>query len=122
MANKKLGYFILLTLLLVLPTFLTLVSAVEVSEASWPDWGGFEKVCRYLFGPDVSVGNDALSAAIITIALWILVFVTFSDIISTFSTFSKPISWIIGGLIAIIAANLGWSLKFLAWLTGAFAV
>lgn len=52
------------------------------------------------------------SAAIIVICIWFLIFFTFGDIISAFSTFSQPISWIIGFLVSVIAANL----KAVVWI------
>ncbi len=52
------------------------------------------------------------SAAIIMIGIWLLFFLTFSDIATLFSTFNRYISWVIGFVLAVIATNL----KAIAWL------
>lgn len=50
--------------------------------------------------------TSAIGAVIIAIAVWFLIFFTFGDIIATFSTFNKSISWAIAFLLAVISANL----------------
>ncbi len=49
--------------------------------------------------------TNETSALIIIIGIWVLLFLSFGDILSLFGTFSPAISWIIGGVLAIIAAN-----------------
>ena len=46
------------------------------------------------------------SAVVVVLLIWLMLFVTFGDIFSQFSTFSKPVSWVVGFAIATIAANL----------------
>lgn len=65
------------------------------------------------------VGNT--STVIITIATFILLFVTFGDIIRTFSTFSEPVSWVSAFMISIIAANLKGIVVILGFFIGIFA-
>lgn len=87
----------------------------------WESLGSFGIIARYLFGPVTTVTNDALSAVIITIAIWVLLMITFGDIISSFSTFSGWVSWSIAVLIGIVAANLNWITAIIAWAVGIFA-
>jgi hypothetical protein len=47
------------------------------------------------------------SSVIVTIALWILFFLTFADIISSFSTFQKNLSYAIAFILTILIANFG---------------
>jgi hypothetical protein len=55
----------------------------------------------------VSSQLDKIGSFIVTIALWLLFFLTFSDIIATFSSFSKQLSYGISFLIMIIISNFG---------------
>lgn len=70
----------------------------------------------YIFGKiptgirDVAA-ND-ISAIIVIVGMWLLFFITFGDILSMFSTFSKPVAWAAAFLIALVAANL----KFISWI------
>lgn len=99
-----------------------------IAEGSWPEtWrflgeGMFAKVFLYIFGvPISSEAINSASAGIITISVWLLLFITFSDIIASFTSFSKLVAWGIGFLLAVIAANLGFIVKTVTVLTGAFA-
>jgi uncharacterized protein HemY len=86
----------------------------------------------YVFG---SVPNsmsyfalNQIGAVIIVIAIWVLIFVTFSDIFASFSTFSTEVSWIIGGALALISANLKFNAYIISFISiifsglGAFAI
>lgn len=78
----------------------------------------------YIFGAPISAASFGISdasSAIITIAAWLLLFVTFSDIIATFSSFTKWIAWVMGLLIAVIAANFGFVVSIMAWATAIFS-
>ncbi|MBU0906832.1 MAG: hypothetical protein KKD18_01290 [Nanoarchaeota archaeon] len=66
-----------------------------------------------------SVGQT--SAIVVTIAVFLLIFVTFADIIDTFGTFSSPVAWFVGFLIAAIAANLKGIVVVVGAMTGIFA-
>jgi len=82
------------------------------------------KVLNYIFGgiPTflvTSVGQN--SAMVITIAMFLLIFVTFGDIIETFGTFDRNVSWITAFLIAIVAANLKGIVVVIGAVTGIFA-
>lgn len=82
----------------------------------------FNKVGRYIFGsPPTDVVQDLTSALIITIAVWLLIVVTFGDIIANFSSFSATTSWVIAICIGIIAANLGAVTGTITTMTGWFA-
>ncbi|MEK6913707.1 MAG: hypothetical protein AABW47_03495 [Nanoarchaeota archaeon] len=105
---------------------------VTVKEGTWEEtWsflsgrGMFVRVFMWIFGAPVNYSAESkvslASAGIITIAVWLLLFITFSDILVTFSTFSKGVSWGIGFLITLIAANLGFVIKTVVILTGAFS-
>ena len=50
--------------------------------------------------------SNPISAAIIVIGVWVLLFLTFGDIISVFGTFSQPVSWVVALVLAVLAANL----------------
>ena len=76
----------------------------------------FGKVPLFLI--NVSGGTGA---AIIVIAMWLLIWFTFGDIIASFSTFSNWVSWASACLIAIIAANLKGIVYILAFVIGIFA-
>jgi hypothetical protein len=105
--------------------------AVNIVAGSWAETWPFLKgtngwlviALTYIFGNPITdtATINAISAGIITIAVWILLFVTFSDIIASFSTFHKGVSWIIGFIIALIGANLGFVVKMTAWFIGLFA-
>jgi len=96
-----------------------------IEPGSWFEILGtkaFANVLRYIFGePLYYTGINAISAGIVTIAIWLLLFLTFSDIIATFTTFSKWVSWSVGFLIAVIAANIGLVIKIATVLTGIFS-
>lgn len=49
----------------------------------------------------------SLQMLIIILALWVLFFVAFSDIIATSSSFSNPVSWIIGLCMTVMLGALG---------------
>jgi len=114
---KKLMVGILLTSMIILP--------MVVAAGDWSAITGnnvFGDILKYIFGEPVTYQNiNNVSAGIITIAVWLLIMITFADIIANFSTFSKPVSWGTGILIGIIAANLGWTTAFFAMMTGIFA-
>jgi len=66
------------------------------------------------------VAND-ISVIIIVVAVFFLIFVTFGDVIATFGTFNEWVAWTIGFLIALIAANLNFSVFLLAFFVGIFS-
>ena len=50
----------------------------------------------------------AATIVVIFFLIWLILFVTFSDILASFGAFSNvAIGWIVGGAITIIAANIG---------------
>jgi hypothetical protein len=105
------------------------VASVSIVQGSWAEtWeflgsnGVFAQIFMYIFGAPISAeAINVVSAGIITIAVWLLIFITFSDIIASFSSFNKGVAWGIGFLISVIAANLGFVVKMTAWFIGAFA-
>jgi len=103
----------------------------EIIRAKWSYEGKSDSLFGILLG--VIFGNPIIittagastniySGMVVVIAVWLLLFVTFSDIISTFSTFNKGVSWITGFLIAIIAAQMNLLIGAVKWSAGAFAV
>lgn len=100
------------------------VAGFASAATGWEEWGAAGNFMRYIFGevsPTVQgLAGSALSAIIITIAVWLLIMITFGDIIMTFSTFSTWVSWGAAVLMGIIAANLGISTAIIAWFTGLF--
>lgn len=90
----------------------------EVLGSNW-NW------LTYFFGPVPSwlsfLGVSDISAFIITIAMFILLWVTFGDIIESFSTFSSPVAWVSSLMIAIIAANLKFVVATLSLFVGIFS-
>lgn len=79
---------------------------------------------KYIFGGVpvwLSAQTSHNNAAIIVFAVFILMMVTFADIINMFSTFSKGTSWIAAIAIAIIAANLKAVATLLAVFIGIFS-
>jgi hypothetical protein len=86
----------------------------------------FAVILRGIFGRPVKIQSEtaqttALSAIVLTICVWLLVLLTFSNILSSFSSFSKGISWGIAAVFATIMAQFNWQMKamlFLARFTG----
>jgi len=112
-----------------------------VQTDTWKNWSrdfsvdttveGFDKYfgrafswMTYTFGgiPAWLVGSVGQNSAIvITLFTWLLLFVTFGDILAAFSTFSKPASWVIAFAIAVIVANLKAIVVVLGVFIGFFA-
>ena len=89
---KKLSVYSIFLVLLLIPLMSVLVLAADTVTSGWEILGSFGTILTYIFGQPVSsdmTNGNAISAIIITIALWILVAVTFGDIIATFTTFSR---------------------------------
>lgn len=133
MNTKRVFTLLILTIFIInlVPSF---VSAIEpkpgaptISAQEWnsamPNAPGLATAFRYIFGKVAAPSNvtDPWAAAIITIAVWLLIFITFADIIDTFSTFSKGVSWGVGFLIALIVANFGGMVGFISWITVLFS-
>jgi len=79
----------------------------------------------YIFGPIPNylqeVTTNKFGPLIIVFAVWFLIFLTFADVIATFGTFSKEVSWGVGALITIIAANLKGTVYITLLFTTVFA-
>ncbi len=69
----------------------------------------------------ISEGSKGMSALIVIICMWLMMILIFGDIFRNFSSLSDNISWIIGLLLAIAAANLQMLQKFAATATALFA-
>jgi hypothetical protein len=83
----------------------------------------FPTIFRWIFGQPYKIeGVEDVSVLILTIAIWLLVFLTFADIISTFSSFKKWISWTIGFLIAIMMAQFNFQIRFILFLSKVFTM
>lgn len=97
----------------------------------------FAGISYFIFGVhDIDDPNDSFAQSygltsifIMFFLIWLILFVTFSDIISVFGAFShRAIGWIVGFAITVIAANMKlvqliaiWGIKITS-LFGAFAV
>lgn len=90
----------------------------SVGKSSW-NW------LTYIFGGVPTwLSNYNVSptgAIIITIAIFFLIFITFGDVIQNFSTFSPPVAWITAFLMAIVAANLKFTVSVMSVAIGIFA-
>jgi hypothetical protein len=102
----------------------------EIIKAKWSYNGKqdstFGTILGIIFGDPVIVltqgaATNVYSGMVIVIAVWILLFVTFSDIIGTFSTFNKGVSWVIGFLIATISAQMNFLISVVSFLAKTFA-
>ncbi len=76
----------------------------------------FAVILRGIFGRPVKIQSEtaqttALSAIVLTICVWLLVLLTFSNILGSFSSFSKGISWGIAAVFATIMAQFNWQMK-----------
>jgi hypothetical protein len=67
--------------------------------------------------PDLLVQESGAGGAVVIIlALFVMLLVTFGDIISTFGLFSSPsVAWVIGAALAIVAANLKGIMYLAVW-------
>ncbi len=91
---------------------LNFVSAASLGESlsnatSWV-WEAGKSGLVYIFGevPDQLVSEyGSTSASIVIFCIWGLIFITFADVISTFSSFGKGTSIIVAFFVAVIAAN-----------------
>lgn len=122
MGGKKLAVLSVL-LLLVLPVMLASL-VLAANNISWGDLGGpgVIKFLQYIFGSiPTGITDNAISAAVVTIAVWLMVVFTFGDIFANFTTFSKPVAWIVGLLVGIIAANINLNVVIIAGLVSMLA-
>jgi len=62
------------------------------------------------------------SALIITVSMFLLLFITFGDIIATFGTFNQWVGWLAGFLMAVIAANLQFVISIITFFVGILSV
>ncbi len=77
-------------------------------------------VLQGLFGdPVILPGSTSshISAIVLTLCAWLLVFLTFSDVIRTFSSFTPGISLGIGFILATILAQFNWQVSLIIWLS-----
>ena len=101
---------------------ISITSLLGFVSADWTDsMGSFGYIPHYIFGQPTDAGPNDISNMIITVAIWLLIVITFGDIISTFSSFSKGVSWSVAVLVAIIASNMGIMTGIIALLTSIFA-
>ncbi len=95
---------------------------IDTSTKGFDDlWGKGFVWLNYLFGGIPAWMVDRLggmSSSIIVIATFLLMFVTFGDIVSSFSTFSERVSWFAAFLISIIAVNLKVAVYILSFFVG----
>jgi hypothetical protein len=81
-------------------------------------------VLNYIFGgiPNFLIGAvGQTSALVITLCAFVLIFLTFGDVIEVFGSFSRPVAWASAFLIAVIAANLKGIVVLVGAAVGLFA-
>ncbi len=66
--------------------------------------------------------ENAMSAAIIVIALWFILFLIFADMLRLFGNFSSAINWLVAGLLVLIGANLSILSSVVVYFLSVFAV
>jgi hypothetical protein len=102
----------------------------EIIKAKWVYNGkqdsNFGIILGLIFGDPIIIttkgsATNIYSGIVVIIAVWILLFVTFSDIIKTFSTFNKGVSWVSGFLIATISAQMNFLVSLVSFLAKTFA-
>jgi len=72
-------------------------------------WGERAKVLDYTFGgiPNYLLASTSpTGSAIIMIGLWLILLLTFGDILTMFGFYNKTIAWVIAIVLTIVAANL----------------
>jgi len=97
-------------------------STVGLGEILGTPWG----IMTYIVGgvPQflLDSGVSDISAVVITFSIFLMIFLTFGDIMYTFGTFNKAISWIVAFLLSIIIANLKGVVVLIAFFTGILGV
>jgi len=99
------------------------ISLKESLGAEGTAWGSLTVVLGYIFGgvptglKDIAGG---VSAAIVILALWGIMFLMFGDIIKNFSSFSREVAWIIAFLLAVVGANFKMVTFICSFLTAIF--
>ena len=72
-------------------------------------WGERAGFLDYIFG-GIPGGIDSLvspkTIPFLVIGVWLLIFLTFGDILSVFGFYTKPIAWLIALILAVLVANL----------------
>ena len=85
---------------------------------------------KFIFGIDEttisqatggSISLTTYAATVVFMLTWLIIFVTFGDIINSFSSFDPTVSWLIAFCIATIAAMTGGINSAIVSLTGWFA-
>jgi hypothetical protein len=95
-------------------------------DLSWMN-GLSSGIGQYVFGIQESytfAGTDLTPYAFIVIFLmiWLIIFVTFGDILETFSMFNPAISWLIAFCLAVIGGMTGVYGNYVAWATRGFVL
>ncbi len=125
--NVKTGIFLIIGLLMITAIFGAPL-AEEYSQVKFLETIS-EKIARFIFGiqPDTiqDIGGEntltPYAATIVYLLIWLIIFVTFGDIISSFSSFSPGVSWTIAFCIATISAFTGGINNSIVEITGVFA-
>ncbi|MBI5148462.1 hypothetical protein HZA33_02165 [Candidatus Pacearchaeota archaeon] len=118
--NKKTLILIFLFLLVSQTTLIfaaTTLFPTDYSKALFGGEGILGNITKYVFGYEG--GN--IREGIVIMAVWLIIFVAVSDMVSLFATFSSTVSWLIGFGLAVIAANTGFISGLALWAFGAAA-
>lgn len=130
--RKALTSTTIIFLLLGLLILLLILAYLPIEHDFWifKGWDAQIKIIgKYLFGVEeekltqvAGEGTLRLEAVIITaIMLWLIIFLIFGDILSTFSPLNTTASWIIAFALGVIAALTGGISSGVGWLVKTFA-
>jgi len=97
-------------------------SATSFGTILGSSWAFFDFIFGQVPSFLVALTNTKWSPVIITVAMWLLLFVTFGDIIATFGTFNHSVAWLVAFLVAVIAANVKFVIYILAFSIGLFSI
>lgn len=102
-------------------SLITLMMITPLVSAAWTDTA--KTIGKYIIGdlPDKLLQYGTTQAWVVLVAIWVMIFLTFGDIIANFSTFSKWVSWVIAFAIAVVAANIKLIGVIAASIVGAFS-
>jgi hypothetical protein len=119
LASGIIGTVLLIVFAVVGFSYLGNVITINDVEVPSMDTVGFEdskvfglksaKFLNYIFGEVpiyLTAWATGVSAGIIMIGLWVVLLVTFGDVMSLFSMFRESIGWLIAVVLTIVAANV----------------
>jgi hypothetical protein len=81
----------------------------------------FAIALRAILGQPVQITSatafsTAVSACVLTLCVWLLIFITFANVLRDFSSFSKYVCYVLGFLFATIMVQFNWQVKLIGLL------